>query len=135
MGIEIHLPEVFAEYEYLGVDGVLLSTGAGQTPEGTAAFAIEAQAHAAANGLWVSFAMSAPHSTAAPAGIIAPDGRWVARCPDDGQSALAVADLDNQPEFIDIAVIKARPWRRLARAAVYDAHLVDDDRSTNRSAF
>jgi predicted amidohydrolase len=35
MGIEVHFPEVFAEYERLDVDGVLFSTGPGQTPEGT----------------------------------------------------------------------------------------------------
>ncbi len=35
----------------------------------------------------------------------------------------------------DIAVTKARPWRRLARAGVYDAHLATDDRSDDRGAF
>jgi predicted amidohydrolase len=135
MGIEVHFPEVWAEYERLDVDGVLCSTGPGQTPDGTAAFATEAQAHAAANGLWVSFAMLAQHSTAAPSGIIAPDGRCAARCPGDGQSALAIAGLDNQPESIDIAVTKARQWRRQARAGIYAAHLVTDDRSDDRGAF
>jgi predicted amidohydrolase len=126
---------VFAEYERLDVDGVLLSTGPGQTPEGTAAFATEAQAHAVTNGLWVSFASSAQHSQAAPAGTIAPDGRWTARCPADGQPALALADIDNRPESIDIALTKARPWRRLAGAGIYDAHQVADHRSDDRCAF
>ena len=49
MGIEVHYPEVFAEYERLDVDGVLISTGPSHSPEGTAAFATEAQAHAATN--------------------------------------------------------------------------------------
>jgi hypothetical protein len=48
---------------------------------------------------------------------------------------VAIADLDNRPESIDIAVAKARPWRRLARAGVYDAHLVTDDRSDDRGSF
>ena len=136
LGMEVHFPEVFTEYERLDVDGVLFSTtGPGQTPEGAAAFATEAQAHAATNGLWVSFAMSAQHSAAAPAGIIAPDGSWAARCRGDGHPAVAIADIDNRPEPIDIAVTKARPWRRLARAGVYDAHLVTDDRSDDRGAF
>jgi predicted amidohydrolase len=135
MGIEVHFPEVFAEYERLDVDGVLISTGPGQTPGGTAAFATEAQAHAATNSLWVSFAMAAQHSAAAPAGTIAPDGSWAAQCPGDGHPAVAIADLDNRPESIDIAVAKARPWRRLARAGVYDAHLVTDDRSDDRGSF
>jgi len=48
---------------------------------------------------------------------------------------VAIADIDNRPESIDIAVAQARPWRRLARAGAYDAHLVTDDRSDDRSAF
>jgi len=133
MGIEVHFPEVFATYERLDVDGVLISTGPGETPERTAAFATEAQAHAAINSLWVSFAMSAQHAAAA--GIAAPDGHWAARCPSDGQAAVAVADINNQPESIDIAVAKARPWRRLARTGIYDVHLVADTRSEDRAAF
>jgi predicted amidohydrolase len=136
MGIEVHFPELFAEYERLDVDGVLFSsTGPGRASDGAAAFAAEAQAYAAAHSLWLSFAMSAQHSAAAPAGIIAPDGRWAARCPGDGRPAVAIADLDNRPESIDIAVARARPWRRLARAGIYDAHLVSDDRSDDRRAF
>jgi len=73
--------------------------------------------------------MAAQHSAAAPAGIIAPDGSWAAQGPGDGHPALAIADIDNRPESINIAVAKARPWRRLARAGVYDAPLVTDDRS------
>jgi len=136
LGIEVHFPEVFAEYERLDVDVVLFSsTGPGQAPQGAAAFAMGAQAHAATNSLWVSFAMSAQHSVAAPAGIIAPDGRWAARCPGDGEPAVAIAGIDNRPESIEVAVTMARPWRRQARAGVYDAHLVTDDRSDNRSVF
>jgi predicted amidohydrolase len=149
LGIEVHFPEVFAEYERLDVDAVLFSTaGPGQAPgpdqapgpgqcagPSQGAFATEAQAHAATNSLWVSFAISAQHSPAAPAGIIAPDGGWAARAPRDGHPAVAVADIDNQPESIDIAVTKARPWRRRARAGVYAEHLVTDDRSGNRASF
>jgi predicted amidohydrolase len=136
LGIEVHFPKVFAEYERLDVDGLLFSTTApGQAADGAAAFAAEAQAHAATNGLWVSFAMSAQHSVAAPAGTIAPDGHWAARCPGDGQSAVAIADIDNRPESIDIAVTKARPWRRQVRAGVYEAHRVADNRSDDRGPF
>jgi predicted amidohydrolase len=135
MGIEVHFPEVFAEYERLDADVVLFSTaGPGQVPDGVA-FATEAQGHAAANSLWVSFAMAAQHSAAAPSGTIAPDGRWAARCPADGHPALAITDIDNRPEPVDVAVTRARPWRRLARAGIYDAHLVADERSDDRRVF
>jgi hypothetical protein len=101
--------------------------------KGLLIFATEAQAHAAANSLWVSFAL--PARQGAPAGIIAPDGRWAARCPGTGYPALAVADIDNEPESRDIAVTRARPWRRLARAGIYDAHRVTDGRSDDRTSF
>jgi hypothetical protein len=48
---------------------------------------------------------------------------------------VAIADVGNRPESIDIAVTKARPWRREVRAGIYDAHLVTDDRSGDRGAF
>ena len=48
---------------------------------------------------------------------------------------MTTADIDNQPESIDIALTKARPWRRQARAGIYDAHLVTDHRSDDRRAF
>jgi predicted amidohydrolase len=142
MGIEVHFPEVFAEYERLDVDGVLFSTTGPGQPSGAAAasgaaatFAAEAQAHAATNSLWISFAMSAQQSAAAPAGTIAPDGRWAVQCPRDGQPAVAVADIDNRPESIDTALTKARPWRRQVRAGLYDARVISDSRSDDRCAF
>lgn len=48
---------------------------------------------------------------------------------------MVITDIDNRPESIDIAVTKARPWRRQVRAGVYDAHLVTDHRSSERGAF
>jgi predicted amidohydrolase len=136
LGIEVHYPEVFAEYERLDVDGVLFSTtGPGQPSDEAAAFATEAQAHSATNSLWISFAISAQHGAAAPAGVIAPDGTWAVRCPSDGQSAVAIADIDNRPDSIDIAVTKARPWRRQVRAGLHEAHQVTDNRSNDRDVF
>jgi hypothetical protein len=90
VGIEVHFPEVFAEYE---------------------------------------------RTELPPAGTIATDGHWAGRCPGDGQPAVAIADIDNRPESIDIAITRARPWRRQVRAGVYDAHLVTDSRSDDRGAF
>ena len=128
MGMEVHFPEVFAEYEGLDVDVVLLSAGPGQTPDGTAAFAIEAQAHAATNSLWVSFAMSAQHSVAAPAGTIAPDGRWAAQCPGTGirrwpSLTSTTGQIHRHRRHQGSSVAAA------GSAGVYDAHLVTDDRA------
>lgn len=66
--IEIHFPEIFTEYERLGVDCVLFSAYSDDPM-----FAIEAQAHAAMNNVWLS--LSAPAtSTSLPCTLIGPDG-------------------------------------------------------------
>jgi hypothetical protein len=69
---------------------------------------------------------------------VAPGGRWLAKCPGGGRPGLAIADidLDSQDPDIDIAVRLARPWRRIARAGLYDEHIpVGDSRSDIRTAF
>ena len=114
---------------------MLFSTTGPPSPESAATFATEAQGHAAINSYWVSFAMSAQHSPTASSDIIAPDGAWLARCAADGTASVAVADIDNSPDAIDVAVSKARPWRRRARAGAYDPHRVADQRSEDRQNF
>jgi len=122
LGMEVHFPELFIEYERLDVDCVLFSTaGPGrQTDDGD--FATQAQAHAATNSYWVSYA--GPTQDVA-SGVISPAGRWVVRCRETGKPAIAIVDLDNGPENF------ARRWRRTARSGVYDPHLVQDDRRSN----
>jgi predicted amidohydrolase len=121
LGMEVHFPELFDEYEKLGVDCVLFSsTGA---PGGDEAFATEARAFASINNYWVSVAMSGR------AGIVAPDGGWLA----ETSGGLAVTDLDEATA--EIAVLKARPWRRTARGGLYEPYRVTDPRSEARDAF
>lgn len=129
LGMETHFPEIFIEYERLDVDCVLFST-TGETPLNAPAFAAEAQGHAASNSYWVSFSAHAPQSLTAPAAIAAPDGRWAARCPADGTPSIAVFDIISDPGN------PARPWRRTARAGIYDRHgVVGDPRSDGRDLF
>lgn len=119
--IEAEFPELFAEYERLDVDCVLLSVMVDD-----AARAIVAQAYGRLYGYWLGYSIPAQFSATVPSGIIAPGGRWLARCPGDGRPALAVADLDldtTEPD-IDISIRLARPWRRSARAGLYDEHTV-----------
>jgi hypothetical protein len=97
-----------------------------------------AQAYAALHGYWVGYSAAAQHSRIAQAGIIAPGGRWLARCPGNGQPAVAVADLDpaSSDEDIVIATSRARPWRRRARAGLYDSRTATTDpRSAQRAEF
>ncbi|MET8977875.1 carbon-nitrogen hydrolase family protein [Streptomyces sp. NPDC004539] len=131
LGMEIHYPELFAEYERLDVDCVLFSTSG--TPGNLAAQA-QAQGHASANSYWVSFSGPARHSATAPSGIAAPDGHWIARCPRDGSPSVAVVDLDDSSEAAAGAVAYGRPWRREARSGIYTEHQVTDPRSEDRTA-
>jgi predicted amidohydrolase len=134
LGIEVHFPELFSEYERLSVDCVLFSTtggAAGNEP----IFATEAQGLAAANSYWVSFSVPARHAAIAPSGLIGPAGQWLARGPRDGTPSVVVADLDDTAEDVEIAVFRARPWRRTARTDRYTRHVVHDPRSTNRRLF
>jgi predicted amidohydrolase len=130
LGTEAAFPEIFGEYERLGVDCVLFSTHGPGTPVNNGPLARQARAHAGANGYWVSYAGSARDAGNAPSGLISPDGAWAARCPPEAVAALAVADLGAGTQEY------ARPWRQTARSGIYDPHLIrDDPRSSNRTAF
>jgi predicted amidohydrolase len=126
--IEAQFAEIFAEYERLGVDCVLHATyGMGPVVE------IILRAHAATNCIWLSVASPANCSDGA-SGIIGPDGNWLARCGDGIDIAIAVLDRDDPK--LDIALNKARPWRRQARAgAIYADRRSQSPRSADRTQF
>jgi predicted amidohydrolase len=131
--IEVCFPEVFEEYASLGVDCVLVSVMYEEAIRATVA-----QAYASLHCYWVGYANPAQFSREAAAGIVAPGGRWLARCPGDGQPALALADLDpatSDPD-IRVALDHARPWRRTARGGLYDERRAPaDPRSIDRTSF
>ncbi|MFF8995761.1 hypothetical protein ACF09H_38685, partial [Streptomyces sp. NPDC014983] len=84
--------------------------------------AVVAQAYATLYNYWVGYSVPAQFGATAPATIIAPGGRRLASCSGENQPGLAIADidLDTQDTDIDIALRLARPWRRTARAGLYD---------------
>ena len=128
LGMEVHFPEIFDEYERLDIDCVLFSTTSG-VPASDPAFAAEALGHAASNRYWVSFSVLA-YGMAAPSGIAAPSGEWAKRCRAGISPSIAIADIDNNPGDL------ARPWRRKARTGIYEPHKVmDDPRSGSRDRF
>lgn len=88
--IEVNFPELFAEYERLGVDCVLLS--AYPIDE---VLAVKARAHAAINNYWI--ALSAPAQTADlfRSGLIGPDGVTIAQVQPGGD--LVTAEIDRSP--------------------------------------
>jgi len=131
--IEANFPQVFAEYERLDVDCVLLSVMVDD-----ALRARVAQAYGTLYSYWLGYSVPAQFSATAPAGIVGPGGRWLSCCPAHGHPALAIADidLDSQDEDIDIAIRYARPWRRSARAGLYHERIpVGDPRSDTHTAF
>ncbi|MFI6440814.1 carbon-nitrogen hydrolase family protein [Streptomyces sp. NPDC050759] len=131
--IEANFPELFAEYERLDVDWVLLSVMVYD-----AARAVLAQAYATLYTYWVGYAVPAQFGATAPATITAPGGRRLATGPVGNRPGLAVADIDpdTQDPDIDIALRRARPWRRTARGGLYDSHVVvGDARSDIRTEF
>lgn len=108
--IEVNFPELWLEQETLGVDCVLFSTFS-EDP----IFDILARGHAAAHGLWVSVAVPAHCSTAMPSGVVGPHGYRIASAATDQHPALVCVDLDRDDPTLDIALNKARPWRKKAR--------------------
>jgi predicted amidohydrolase len=128
MGMEATFPEVFLEYERLDVDCVLFSTHGPGTPVNNGPFALQAQALAAANSYWVSYAGTAQDAPNAPSGIISPNGDWLSRCRPEPVSTITTADLNL------IAENHARPWRRVARSGLYAQYQAPDDpRSLDRA--
>ncbi|WP_380159940.1 carbon-nitrogen hydrolase family protein [Kineococcus sp. R86509] len=139
LGIECHFPEVFGEYERLDVDCVLFSS-TGDGAGNAATFALECRGHAATNGFWVSFAVPPQAEASASSGVVAPGGRWLGQCSPgtdpgtDLATDLVTVELDEGAPDVEVAVTKARPWRRVARQAS-TADPVDDPRSRERAAF
>ena len=131
LGMESHFPEIFVEYEQLGVDCVLFSTTGGSAAySNDSAFSAEMLGHAASNSYWVSFAVPAKPNTAAISGIVNPRGEWAAQCASDGTTSITVIDID------DFSNDLSRPWRRKARSGIYDPYQVKDDpRSERRDLF
>ncbi|MFE2528921.1 carbon-nitrogen hydrolase family protein [Streptomyces sp. NPDC059382] len=121
---ETDFPEVFAQYERMDVDCVLISIMVDDT-----ARAALAQAHATLHNYWVGYSVPAQFGATAPATGVAPGGRQLARCHPGTRPGLAIADIDptSQDSDIDIALRHARPWRRTARAGLYDLHIVAAD--------
>ncbi|MEU9048681.1 MULTISPECIES: hypothetical protein [unclassified Kitasatospora] len=97
-----------------------------------------AQAYGTLYNYWLGYSVPAQFSNTVPSGIVGPGGRWLARCRADGHPALAIADIDlhSKDEDINAATRYARPWRRSARAGLYDERVpIGDPRSGSRTTF
>ncbi len=129
--IESQFPEVFMEYERLGVDAVLFSSYG--IPEH---FQIALRAHAGLNCLWISAATPAQEAHKGPAGIVGPDGKWAALCHMSNDTGFITSILDRLDPEYDVPLQKARPWRAKARLGeIYREKLTADSRSLNRDGY
>jgi predicted amidohydrolase len=125
--VEVNFPDLFTEYERLGVDCLLFPTYPVD-----AMLEVKARAYAAIDNYWV--ALSGPAQTAhlLRSELIGPHGEPLAQA-GDGEE-LVVADLDPADPALDIPLTKARPWRALVNAGnFYRDAMVDDPRSTDRT--
>jgi len=106
--IEVVFPPLFAEYERLQADCVLLSMYSADARHG-----LMARAHAATNCYWVSLSSPAATSSGNPSCLIGPDGEVLAACP-PGRAGIAVQTIDrDDPRFV-VPLRYARPWRAQA---------------------
>lgn len=123
--IEINFPELFAEYERMGVDCLLLSAYPIDS-----IFHIKARAHASINNYWLSLSVPAQAAGLMAAGLIGPDGSCLATI--ETGAELVVGDMDRDAPGLHIALNLARPWRARARqGGIYRARRVNDPRSAD----
>ena len=110
--IEVVFPHLFAEYERLGADCVLLSMYSADPRH-----SLMARAHAATNCYWISLSSPAIADGGNPSGLIGPDGEVLAACP-PSLPGMVVQTMDrNDPRFV-IPLRYARPWRAHAVAGL-----------------
>ena len=129
--VEVVFPDVFAEYERLGVDALLLSMYV-DLPDRR----LLSRAHAATNGYWLSLANAADCAHALPTEVFGPDGEPLKTAPREEVPAVLVTTLDPQTPDFHVPINLARPWRRKALAGdLYTERRVDDERSRDRLTF
>ncbi|HET8669735.1 MAG TPA: carbon-nitrogen hydrolase family protein [Candidatus Saccharimonadales bacterium] len=127
--VEINFPELFIEYQRLGIDCLLFSAYPVD-----AIFDTKARAYAAIHNYWVS--LSTPEETASfiKSALIGPDGETI-KAVETGQGVI-IAQLDRGAPQFDIALNKARPWRdSIATDPRYQTHHLNDPRSVNRTVI
>jgi predicted amidohydrolase len=125
--LEINFPQVFAEYERLGVDCLLLSAWPVDS-----IFFLKARTHAAINCYWLSLSVPDQSAGLMRSAIIGPDGAQMTAV--DGASEVAVGTLDRDASEFHIPLDLARPWRASANQGdIYRSRQVDDPRSTDRN--
>ncbi len=129
--IEVQFPEVFIEYEQLNVDAVLFSSFG--IPR---FFQTALEALAGLNSIWLAAATPSQTAKEGSAGIIGPDGKWIARCSILNEPSLVVTELNRNNPAYDVPLNKARPWRKAARQGdIYREKISGHACSKDRTSF
>ena len=129
--IESQFPEIFIEYENLGVDAVLFSSY-----RLSEHFQIVLRAHAGLNCIWISSATPAQEAHKGPAHVIGPDGCWMDQCKKTDGNSFALANLDRDDPAFHVPIKLARPWRASAREGdIYRNKYSDHLRSRQRNCL
>jgi predicted amidohydrolase len=127
--IEVNFSDLFADYDRLGVDCVLLSAYPVDS-----IFATKARAYAAIHNYWLSLSVPAQTTELFHSGLIGPHGEVLADV--GGEPGLVVGTLDRSDPALHVALDLARPWRAMARAGeIYEECRVTDERSRVRTEF
>jgi len=108
--IEIQYPELFMEYERLGIDCLLFSAYSDNPM-----FATQAQGHAACNSYWLSFSVPTNKSENCTSRFIGPEGSVLSSC-SSCQSGIVVNTIDPKDPMWEVPIKHNRPWRRRARS-------------------
>ena len=127
--IEINFPDLFAEYDRLGVDCTLVSAYPVDS-----IFATKARAYAAIHNYWLSLSVPAQTTHLFHSGLVGPHGEVLADA--GGDPGLVIATLDREDPALHVALDLARPWRATARKGeIYAERRVTDERSRVRTEF
>lgn len=118
--IEVQFPELFVEAAALGVEVMLLSSYSRAPVDG-----VLAQAHAAANTMWLSYSVPVDASTGYASRMFGPDGGEIARCRRGRAQTLVTAVVPDDPAW-EIPLRRARQGRE---GGIYELRRVDDPRS------
>lgn len=110
LGLDVLFPELFAEYDRLDVDAVLVSYSTSGS-KGNETVPIQARGCAATNTYWISLAVPANPAAGVESGVIDPHGNWAVQGPADSTPAIAMTDMQR----VEVSLI-GRDFRRRTRA-------------------
>lgn len=116
--IEIQFMEVFLEYAEKDVDCILFSAYSND-PQ----FWSLSQAYAALNTCWLSVSAPAQCAQNLASGLIGPTGKMLDRAQG---TQLVISDLDRTDENFQIALTKAKPWRKKQRTSFVNSRELEN---------